>query len=61
MIFPFASCLPTERKMKGQMPSFSLSLAITNMPLLLFFSNIYSFSKELFFSRLSELAKLFCH
>lgn len=49
MIFPFASCLPTERKMEGADAKLLLSVAITNMTLLLFFSSVHYFSRELFF------------
>lgn len=60
MIFPFASCLPTERKMEGADAKLLLSVAITNMTLL-FFSSVHYFSRELFFFRVLDLAKLFCH
>ena len=62
MIFPFASCLPTERKMEGAYAKLLLSVAITNTTLLMFFSSVHYFSREcFFFFRMSDLAKLFCH
>lgn len=61
--FHLQAAFQLKEKWRGQMLSFSLSVAITNMTLLLFFSSVHYFSRELFFFffRMSDLAKLFCH
>lgn len=63
MIFPFASCLPTERKMEGanaKLFTFCGHYKHDSSPV---FQQCTLFLKGtiFFFFRMSDLAKLFCH
>lgn len=61
MIFPFVSCLPTERKMeRANAKLFTFCGYYKHDSSVV--QRVHYFSRELFFCKiLSELAKLFCH
>lgn len=58
MIFPFASCLPTERKMDGANAKLFAFYGLTNMTFLLFFSRAHYFSRKLFFPLIIRVSQV---